>query len=172
MVELTRAQKQNVTVGEYIAKFKDRTVLVLGAYDEAGIKRLDSIASSLTAIGYSPLLIRDIPDHPHQDLGQKVSAVGAIARFILIDDTEKSGHLMEAQICKQNAWVTVVLRAMGHRSSWMTAAFSASSKVLFEYEYDPSHPEPSVAHVCEWAEETLRALERTFTSTYPWRQGG
>ncbi len=172
MVELARARQRNVTVGEYIAEFKDKTVFVLGAYDDAGMKRIEAIASSLTNLGYLPLLIRDVPDHPHHDLCQKVAAVAAIARFVIIDDTAKSGHLLEAQICKQNSWVTALVRAKGEFSSWMTAGFSASSKVLYEYEFDPSNPQPAVDHVCQWAEETLNTLERKLTNTYPWRQGG
>jgi hypothetical protein len=116
-----------------------------------------------------PLLIRDVPDHPHHDLGQKVAAVGAISRFIIIDDSAKSGHLVEAQICKQNGWVTALIRAQGEFISWMTAGFSASSKVIMELEYDPNAPLPAIKHVSQWAEETLKELERKFNDTYPWR---
>lgn len=171
MVELRRARQQNISVADYIANFKNKTVLVLGAYDEAGTHRLESIAVCLTNLGYSPLFIRDVPDHPHHDISQKVSAIGAIARFIVIDDTAKSGHLVEAQICKQNSWVTALVRAKGELSSWMTAGFSASSRVLYEYEYEPSNPQSAITHVCDWAETTLKSLEQTFSRTYPWRQG-
>lgn len=172
MVEVARAHQRNLSVGEYIAEFKNKTVLVLGAYDEAGTARLNMIAEALTAIGYAPLLIRDVPDHPHQDLAQKVAAVGAISRFVIIDDTAKSGHLMETQICKQNGWVTALVRAQGEFSTWMTAAFSASSRVMMEEEYDPSKPLQKITKVAEWAEATLEQLEQKFNNTYPWRKGG
>ncbi|WNM63784.1 hypothetical protein [Candidatus Nitrospira neomarina] len=171
MVEVARAKQRNVTVGEYIAEFKNRTVLLLGAYDERGMIRLETIAKSLTELGYLPLLIRDVPDHPHHDLSQKVTAVGAIARFIIIDDSSKSGHLVEAQICKQNSWVTALVRAKGEFSSWMTAGFSASSRVLYEYEYDLANAASAIGDVCQWAEATLNDLERKFISTYPWCKG-
>jgi hypothetical protein len=172
LVEVARAHQRNLSVGEYIAEFKNKTVLVLGAYDEAGTARLNAIAEALTGIGYAPLLMRDVPDHPHHDLAQKVAAVGAISRFVVIDDTAKSGHLMEAQICKQNGWVTALVRAKGEFSSWMTAAFSASSRVILETEYDPSEPLQTITRVTEWAEATLKQLEQKFTNTYPWRKGG
>ena len=172
MVEVSRARQRNVSVGDYIAKFKNKTVLVLGAYDEAGTARLSSIADALSALGYDPLLIRDIPDHPHHDLEQKVVAVGAISRFIIIDDSSKSGHLIEAQLCKQNNWVTAIVRTHGEFSTWMTAAFSASSKVILDAEFDPKSPAPAIQSVSEWAEATLKELEHTFSSTYPWRRGG
>lgn len=169
MVEAARAQERQVSVSEYIATFKSKTVLVLGAYDRLGLGRLTAIAKALADIGYSPLLIKDVPDHPHHDLSQKVSAVGTISRFIVIDDSAKSGHLVEAQICKQNAWVTALVRAKGEFSSWMTAGFSTSSNVLLEHEYDPNDPLTAMKRVSEWAERTLNELQRKFTNTYPWR---
>lgn len=171
-VEVMRARQRNLSVGEYVAQFKTKTVLVLGAYDEAGIARLRAIAEALASLGYGPLLVKDVPDHPHQDLAQKISAIGAIARFVIIDDSAKSGHLIEAQICKQHCWVTALMRAGGVPSTWMTAGFSTSSRVILEVGYEASQPMPAVEGVCRWAEQKLQELEATFTDTYPWRNGG
>lgn len=170
MVELNRASEENVSIDEYIARYKDKMVLVLGAYDEGGERRLNAITTSLKKFGYVPLLVRDIPDHPHQSLNQKVVAIGAVSRFVIIDDSFKSGHLVEVELCKQNLWVTAVLRTKGSFSSWMTAGISASSKVVFEYEYDEYNSDEALDHVCKWAEQTLKQLKKIFTNTYPWRQ--
>lgn len=45
----------------------------------------------------------------------------------------------------------------------MTAAFSASSKVILELEYDPEQPAPAIQKVSEWAETKIKELEQKFT---------
>lgn len=44
MVEVARARERNISIEEYIAQFKHKTVLVLGGYDAAGTTRLNSIS--------------------------------------------------------------------------------------------------------------------------------
>jgi len=169
MIEVKRADEKHVSISEYIDQFKMKTVLVLGDYDEAGLARLQNISRCLAALGYEPLLIKDIPDHPHQDLPQKVVAIGAISRFVVVDDSSKSGHLLEVQICKQNSWVTVLLRAGGQGGSWMSAGAAHLSNVILEKPYDPDFPDVAVTEVSEWSESKLKELQVKFDSTYPWR---
>ena len=169
MVEVRRAEEKHVSISEYIDQFKMKTVLVLGDYDEAGLVRLHGISQFLITLGYEPLFIKDIPDHPHQDLPQKVVAIGAIARFVVVDDSSKSGHLLEIQLCKQNCWVTVLLRAGGQGGSWMTAGAAHQSNVILEKPYDPASPNVALLEAADWAENKLKELQGKFDSTYPWR---
>jgi hypothetical protein len=172
MVHVRRARERNISVAEYIAKFKDKTILVLGDYDDEGVIRLAVIAEVLSTLGYEPILVKDIPDHPHHDLVQKVVALAAICRFIVVDDSSKSGHVLEVQLCKQNSWVTVLLRAEGKHGSWVTAGAEHSSNVIHRLMYDPSSPERALGEAVEWAEAKIKELERKFKGTYPWRADG
>lgn len=95
LVEVQRAQNAGITLEQYIASHKDKTVVVLGDYSPEGLTRLTVIAAQLDSLGYKPILIKDVPDHPYQDISQKVVAIGAIARFVVVDDSSRSGHLME-----------------------------------------------------------------------------
>ena len=169
LVEANRAVEKRVSVSEYIERFKEKTVLVLGDYDEQGLRRLETISRAISQLGYDPLLIKDVPDHPHHNLPQKVVAMGAISRFIVIDDSSKSGHLLEIQLCKENNWVTVLLRAGGRAGSWMTAGASHHSKVILEKSYDPVAPKDDLTEAVAWAEDKLRDLKIKFDKTYPWR---
>ena len=117
LVESNRAAERSVSIDEYISRYKKKTILVLGDYGKEGLKRLNMISGVLSEIGYDPLLVKDIPDSVYQDLSQKVVAIGSIVRFVIIDDSSRSGHLMEVDICKQNNWVTILLRAEGGNSS-------------------------------------------------------
>jgi hypothetical protein len=142
--EIKYSESKNISVSQFIADHKSKTVLLLGAYDNEGLERLRRISSSLGELGYEPLLIKDVPDFPTYNLSQKVETIGAIARFVVIDDTEPSGHIAEVEICKRHDWVTILLRAEGRGASWMTAAGPVTSRVIFEKTYTPSKPTPAI----------------------------
>ena len=170
LMDIKNAEQKSLSIEDYINTFKEKTVLILGDYDENGIRRLERIKNYLKKKGYEPILVRDIPDNPYQDLRQKFSAIAYIARFVIVDDSSKSGHLTELQVCDQNNWVTVVLRAGGKGGSWMTAGMANYSNVILEHPYDPDTPESAIDSGCIWAENKLDELKRTFDTLYPWRR--
>lgn len=172
LAQTKRASERKLTLPEYIAKFKERTVLLLGDYDKAGIKRLQELAVALSARGYDPILIKDVPDVAAQDLPQKVATIGSLARFVLVDDSTKSGHLVEAQLCRTNNWITVLLRQGGIGASWMTAGASVTSNVVSEQSYDESKSKEAVDEAVRWAEAKILELGRKFDRIFPWRMQG
>ena len=169
LVESNRAAERSVSIDEYISKYKKKTILVLGDYGKEGLKRLNIISEVLNEIGYEPLLVKNIPDNVYQDLYQKVVAIGSIVRFVIVDDSSQSGHLMEIDICKQNNWVTILLRVEGGNSSWMSAGVSQHSKVILEKSYNLSNPKPAITESVGWAEDKLNELKSRFGDIYPWR---
>lgn len=171
MVRIQRAQSKKISIDEYIATFKDRTILLLGDYEPDGAIRLQSISREFEALGYEVILVKDIPDHPHQDISQKVIAIGSVSRFIVADDSSKSGHLLEIQLCKQSSWITILLRANGQGGSWMTAGASFASNVILEQAYDPTEPRQAVIDSARWAENKINELQNNLKKTYPWRSG-
>lgn len=170
LFEINRAKQKHIPITEYITAHKEKTVLVLGDYDEAGSKRLESISSKLSQLGYDPILVKDVPDCPSQDLNQKVVLLGSLSRFVVVDDSSKSGHLKEVGWCEQNNWITILLRAGGQVGSWMTAAASLYSKVVLEHPYDPQAPLADLIQATDWAESVLVNLRQRLGSTYPWRR--
>jgi len=165
-----KAKNQKQTLHDYISNFHEKSVLLLGSYDTEGEKRLEAISKVIVDLGYEPILIKDIPDFEHYDIPQKVTAIGAICRVILIDDSSPSGHLSEVEICRNNRWVTVLLRQDGKGASWMTAGASITSSVILEKEYDYNKPELAVEEAMTWAENKIKDLKITLNSMYPWRK--
>jgi len=169
IVELKRANSSGVSLDQYIAYHKTRTVLVLGDYSTEGLIRLNAISKELESLGYNPILVKDIPDHPHQDISQKVVAIGAIARFIVVDDSSASGHLVEIPICKQNNWITILMRLDGTGGSWMTAGVSNYSNVILEIPYTRDSIRDALIEGTKWAEDKIGSLEQKLYNIYPWR---
>ncbi|MGD0624679.1 MAG: hypothetical protein ABSB32_08165 [Thermodesulfobacteriota bacterium] len=164
-----QANTKRVNLYEYISSFREKTVLVLGSYSDAGKERLATIVRILEELGYEPILIKDVPDFEHYDLSQKVTAIGTISRFVVIDDSEPSGHLAEIEICRNNRWVTVLLRAGGHGASWMTAGASFSSKVILEKDYELADARRAISESVQWAEAKLEEMKAKLNLIYPWR---
>ena len=86
LVEIQQAQSRGVSLEQYIVSHKAKTVLVLGDYGPEGSVRLKAIVTELDSLGYNTILIKDVPDNLYQDISQKVVAIGAIARFVVVDD--------------------------------------------------------------------------------------
>ncbi len=168
-VEIAKANRLNIPMHEYIARCKNKTILVLGKYDEAGRSRLETIKQTLANLGYTPFLLDEVPDHMYQDLDQKVTTLGNMSRFIIVDDTAQSGHIAELKICETSKWVTAILRKEGRSSSAMTANPTIFSTVIEAFAYDLDNISTSVKNSVQWAERKLTELKRTFDSTYPWR---
>ena len=164
-----QAKSREQNLYEYISNFHKKSVLLLGSYDFEGEKRLEGISSAIKKLGYEPILIKDIPDFEHYDISQKVIAVGAICRIVVIDDSLPSGHLSEVEICRNNRWVTVLLRHGGKGASWMTAGASLTSKVILEKNYDSNSPDAAVREAIDWAEKIIEELQISLNEMYPWR---
>ena len=152
----------------FVAVQRERRVLLLGDYN-AGKERLDRIAHTLEILGYEPTLLKDIPEFAELDLIQKLTLVAGHCRFIVIDDSSPAGQLAEIQTCRANNWVTVILRAHGKGSSYVTAGASVASRVILERPYDPAWPVKDVAEAAQWSEEKIIEVRQNLSRVYPWR---
>lgn len=169
LAQLKRAEERRLSLPDYISKFREKAVLLLGDYDDVGTARLLGLAAVLSDRGYDPILIKDVPDLPAQDLTQKVATIGSLARFVVVDDSTKSGHLVEVQLCRTHDWITVLLRQGGKGASWMTAGASVTSNVILEQAYDESAPHEAIDDAVNWAEAKIVELQRKFDIVFPWR---
>lgn len=168
--ELKLAEARDVPIHEFIKVHKDKTVLVLGSYSDEAMPRLRSICEALETIGYEPVLLKDIPDDPQVSLRQTATIVAGISRFIVVEDSSPSGHLIEFEGCRFNQSVTVILREEGRGSTQMTAGDSAFSKVILERDYKRDELHDVIRQATQWAEQRVSELAALgMKNTYPWR---
>jgi hypothetical protein len=165
---LRQSESRRVSLNEYVNSYQEKTVLVLGSYDTNGEMRLSAIKEELSKLGYEPILIKDLPDFEHADLRHKVTLIGTLCRFVFVDDTSPSGHILELQLCEANRWITVVLRG-GQGSTFMTAGLSLTNSIIFECAFDPAQPSSAISEAIKWAEEKRTFLKVERNRIYPWR---
>ncbi len=170
LVDLNEAAKRSISLVEYLSRFKQKHVLILGDFSATGRQRLHSIKQILVDLGYVPILLDEVPDDLNYNLPQKATAVGSVARFIVIDDSSKAGHLVEFPHVQSNNWTTIVLRLDGSESTFMTKGASSYSKVILEKTYTLSSLDQILRESVEWAEQTIKELKRESQDIYPWRK--
>ena len=170
MVYLKGSEKRSVSLSEYLNTFKEKMVLVLGDYGDDGIKRLEEIKKILVDLGYDPISLNEIPDDLHYDLQQKAVAVGSVARFVVMDDSSKSGHLVELPYAQSNRWCLIILRLKGSDGSFMTRGASATSKIILEKSYSSGNLPEVMNESVKWAEERIKEVRETMKVDYPWRK--
>ena len=115
-------------------------------------------------------MLDEIPEDLDYNLPQKANAVGSVVRFIVIDDSSKSGHLIEFELARQNQWVTIVLRLEGSEGTFMTHLASAYSKVITEAVYLPDNLSEVLGDKVSWAEGIITTLRRAGVKAYPWKK--
>jgi hypothetical protein len=170
LVDLNQAAKKSTSLEEYLRTFKQQHVLILGDFSEAGRQRLNSIRQILADLGYIPILVDEVPDDLHYNLTQKATAIASVARFVVIDDSSKAGHLVEFSHVQSNNWTTIVLRLDGSEGTFMTKGASSYSKVIVEEIYTFSNLDQILGDSVEWAEKTISELGRASQEIYPWRK--
>jgi hypothetical protein len=170
LTEAGLAHRRSLSLPEFISRFKGKKVLLLGDYSGEGLIRLEQFRRVLEARGYQPLMVKDVPDQPEQSLTQKVAMLGLLARFVIVDDSSKSGHLFEiSDVCKHNNLVTAILRLGGATGSWMSVGLEHLSRTIRESRYQLDDVDSAVTEAIEWAERTIKDLAETFDDLYPWR---
>jgi hypothetical protein len=168
-LDVETSNRIGVSLSQFIKEFKAKTVLVLGDYHDEGAERLEAIRAALLRFGYQPVLVKEVPEQPHHDLQQKLVAIASVARFIVIDDSSVSGHLVEFPLVQSNRWVTLVLRLSGSTGSFMTHGASVASSVIRESTYNKMTLDSELLDGIQWAEQKLKELERDLGGAYPWR---
>jgi hypothetical protein len=160
---------ENLSLSQFLAGQKEKSVLVAGDFSPEGRERLDAIRRALRQLGYVPRLLDDVPEVPELDLPEKFAAVAHMARFIVFDDSSASGHLREFHQAVESGLVTIVLRQGGSTPSYVTRADALKSTVIREFEYGGTTVHGVLAGATRWAEERIAELRSQRADLYPWR---
>lgn len=168
-VDVAGMERLRTSVGDYLQRFKQGHVLVLGDYSGEGGERLARIKAALGDLGYFGFTLQEVPEAAGYDLRQKLTAVAPVCRFVVVDDSSRGGQAAELPIIEMLRVTSIVLRLHGADCTFVTRALDATSKVIKEWEYDTNDLETVLCEAVRWAESTIGDLERRFTQAYPWR---
>jgi len=145
------------------------SVLVLGKDTGPALDRLKRIASKLQELGYYTYIIKEQPDKAGKSVVQKVMRYALSSRFVIIENTEASGHLYEIpHVTKAAECVTVVLQEEGKGATWMFEDAYAKHKHWHKLTYKGNALELAVEQAAVWAEKFVSEFADYQVANLPW----
>jgi hypothetical protein len=158
-----------IPLSEYLARYKQRHVLVLGDFGIEGRRRLAAIKAALAAGGYLPLTLDEIQEVREYDLRHKLVAIASVCRFVVVDDSSRAAQMAEMVEVEKLRAIMLVLRHRGMMSTFVVRPLEATSTVIKEIAYDESDLQSQVAEGVAWAEKRVKDLGERFKEAFPWR---
>jgi hypothetical protein len=144
-------------------------VLILGKDTGDGLARLRSVQTKLTALGYDAILIKDQPEERGESVIQKVLRFATSSRFVVLDNTEASGHLYELpHVSKSAECITSVLQERGKGSTWMFEDAFFKHNHWRKFEFDPHELGAVLAQAVAWAEDFRDRFAEHQETVLPW----
>ncbi len=147
------------------------SVLILGKDHGAALDKLKTIASKLEELGYYTYIIKEQPDRLGESIVQKVLRYALSSKFVLIENTEVSGHLYEIpHVTKAAECVTVVLQEERKGATWMFEDAYAKHKHWHKLIYRRGQLERAVEDAVAWAEKFVSDFADYQVMNLPWLQ--
>jgi hypothetical protein len=144
-------------------------VLILGKDTGDGLARLRIIQKKLVELGYDAILIKDQPDTAGDTVLQKVLQYATSSRFVVLDNTEASGHLYELpHVSKSAECITAVLQERGKGATWMIEDAFFRHNHWRRFEFNVSELEIVVEQAAAWAEDFRESFARHQEKVLPW----
>ena len=145
------------------------SVLILGKDSGPALDRLKRIAAKLEELGYYTYIIKEQPDRHGESVVQKVMRYALSSKFVLIENTEASGHLYEIpHVAKAAECVTVVLQEEGKGATWMFEDAYAKHRHWHKLTFENDELERAVAEATAWAETFIAEFADFQLAKLPW----
>jgi hypothetical protein len=145
------------------------SVLVLGKDTRGHLKRLHAIAAVLTDLGYHVYLVEEQPNRPGETVLQKVLRYALSSKFIIVENTDPSGHLYEfPHVAKMAECVVAVLQEKGKGATWMFEDGYARHRHWKKFGYSPEKLKEAVHAAAEWGEDFVKRFTKKQKRVLPW----
>jgi hypothetical protein len=145
------------------------SVLILGKDSGLALEMLKRIAKKLQELGYYTYIIKEQPDRTGESTVQKVLRYALSSKFIVIENSEPSGHLYEIpHVTKLAECVTVVLQEEGKGATWMFEDAYAKHNHWHKVTYPEGEIEKAVEQSATWAEDFIKRFTEYQVNHLPW----
>lgn len=145
------------------------SVLILGKDTGEGLDRLKAIAQELEELGYYTYIIKEQPDKVGESIIQKVLRFALSSKFVVIENSESSGHLYEIpHVTKMAESVTLVLQEEGKGATWMFEDAYAKHRHWRKFVYSQETMVNEIKNAVTWAEEFIRDFGQFQKEQLPW----
>ncbi|MEZ5328457.1 MAG: hypothetical protein R3F19_25725 [Verrucomicrobiales bacterium] len=145
------------------------SVLLLGKDTGESLQLLKDIQAELESLGYYVYIIKEQPGKLGESIIQKVLRFALSSKFIVIENSEPSGHLYEIpHVTKMAECITALLQQEGKGATWMFEDVYAKSQNCKKFTYEPADLNNAVGAATQWAEDFSKQFASYQKKTLPW----
>jgi len=145
------------------------SVLVLGKDTDDSLLLLKDIQAELETLGYFVYIIKEQPDKLGESVIQKVLRYALSSKFVVVENSEPSGHLYEMpHVAKMAECIVVVLQQTGRGATWMFEDVYAKVANCKKFTYDRNELAVVVRQSVDWAEDFYKAFSTYQQTVLPW----
>jgi hypothetical protein len=145
------------------------SVLLLGKDTGESLQLLKDIQTELESLGYYVYLIKEQPDKLGESIIQKVLRYALSSKFVIIENSEPSGHLYEVpHVTKMAECITALLQLEGKGATWMFEDVYAKSQNCKKFTYEPEELSGAVRAAVDWAEAFSKQFAAFQKQVLPW----
>lgn len=145
------------------------SVLILGKDSGEGLELLKRIQTHLDSLGYYTYIIKEQPDVVGESIIQKVLRYGLSSRFVIVENSEPSGHLYEfPHITKFAELTTIVLQKHGIGATWMFEDLYNKLQNIKKFEYGDDDFIEQLNAGIQWAKSYIKSFGDFQKDKLPW----
>jgi hypothetical protein len=113
--------------------------------------------------------VKEQPDRAGETVIQKVLRFAPSSKFVLVENTDPSGHLYEfPHVAKMAESIVAVLQEQGKGATWMFEDGYARHRQWHKFEYTPQTLKETIQASAEWAEGFSREFSKEQRDRLPW----
>lgn len=145
------------------------SILILGKDTGEGLELLKRIQAHLDNLGFYTYIIKEQPDILGESIMQKVLRFGLSSRFVIIENSEPTGHLYEfPHITKFAELTSIILQRQGEGSTWMFEDLYHKINNIKKFEYSDQNLEEQINIGIAWAKEYAISFGDYQRQKLPW----
>ena len=145
------------------------SILILGKDTGEGLELLKRIQSHLESLGFYTYIIKEQPEIIGESVMQKVLRFGLSSRYVIIENSEPTGHLYEfPHITKFAELTSIVLQRKGEGATWMFEDLYHKLKSIKKFEYTNESLEEQINLGIDWADNYLKEFGNYQMENLPW----
>ena len=147
------------------------SILILGKDTGEGLDLMKRIQTHLDNLGFYTYIIKEQPDIIGESVTQKVLRFGLSSRFVIIENSEPTGHLYEfPHITKFAELTSIVLQRKGEGSTWMFEDLYHKLQNIKKFEYTNDTLDERINEGIEWANTYSKSFSEYQKQKLPWFQ--
>lgn len=145
------------------------SILILGKDTGEGLGLMKRIQAHLESLGFYTYIIKEQPDIIGESVMQKVLRFGLSSRFVIIENSEPTGHLYEfPHITKFAELTSIVLQRQGEGATWMFEDLYHKLQNIKKFEYSNENLEEVINIGIDWAKSYLKSFGSFQKQKLPW----